>query len=125
MTDKEAMDDAYEKMISTTKDYINDKAVKTDINESVNPLDQLNNMSHMLNMIMMAGNISKHQYYKVPVEIEGQYVDMNVMIKSGKNVPEDCVVVGLQNTKYAILSRPTKAPPRTKRIFVVSIWSIS
>ena len=29
------------------------------------------------------------------------------MIKNGYKVPEDCVVVGLQNTKYAILSRPT------------------
>ncbi|MBQ3253824.1 MAG: substrate-binding domain-containing protein, partial [Acholeplasmatales bacterium] len=32
---------------------------------------------------------------------------MNIAIKSGKNVPEDVSIVGLQNTKYAILSRPT------------------
>lgn len=31
---------------------------------------------------------------------------MNVMIKSGYKIPDDCEVVGLQNTKYAILSRP-------------------
>jgi LacI family transcriptional regulator len=31
---------------------------------------------------------------------------MNVMIKAGFKIPEDCEVVGLQNTKYAILSRP-------------------
>ena len=32
---------------------------------------------------------------------------MNTAIKNGKRVPEDISVIGLQNTKYAILSRPT------------------
>ncbi len=32
---------------------------------------------------------------------------MNTAIKHGKKVPEDISVIGLQNTKYAILSRPT------------------
>ena len=32
---------------------------------------------------------------------------MNIAIKSGLSIPEDISVVGLQNTKYAILSRPT------------------
>ena len=32
---------------------------------------------------------------------------MNTAIKHGKRVPEDISVIGLQNTKYAILSRPT------------------
>ncbi len=31
---------------------------------------------------------------------------MNVMINKGKRVPEDVAVVGYQNTKYAMLSRP-------------------
>ena len=31
---------------------------------------------------------------------------MNVAINSGKKIPEDISVAGLQNTKYAILSRP-------------------
>lgn len=31
---------------------------------------------------------------------------MNIAINQGKRVPEDVAVVGLQNTKYAILSRP-------------------
>ncbi len=31
---------------------------------------------------------------------------MNVMINKGKKVPEDVAVVGYQNTKYAMLSRP-------------------
>ena len=32
---------------------------------------------------------------------------MNVAIRAGKNVPDEIPVVGLQNTKYALLSRPT------------------
>lgn len=32
---------------------------------------------------------------------------MNIAIKQGLRVPEDLVVIGLQNTKYALLSRPT------------------
>lgn len=32
---------------------------------------------------------------------------MNIAIRSGLSIPEDISVVGLQNTKYAILSRPT------------------
>lgn len=32
---------------------------------------------------------------------------MNVMIEKGKKVPEDLSVIGFQNTKYAVLSRPT------------------
>ena len=32
---------------------------------------------------------------------------MNIAIRNGKKVPEDINIVGLQNTKYAILSRPT------------------
>lgn len=32
---------------------------------------------------------------------------MNVAIRAGKNVPDEIPVVGLQNTKYAVLSRPT------------------
>jgi len=31
---------------------------------------------------------------------------MNVMINKGKRVPEDVAVIGYQNTKYAMLSRP-------------------
>lgn len=31
---------------------------------------------------------------------------MNVMINSGKKVPDDVMVMGMQNTKYAILARP-------------------
>lgn len=31
---------------------------------------------------------------------------MNVMINKGKKVPEDVAVIGYQNTKYAMLSRP-------------------
>ncbi len=31
---------------------------------------------------------------------------MNVAIKAGRKIPEDILVAGLQNTKYAILSRP-------------------
>lgn len=32
---------------------------------------------------------------------------MNVMIEKGKKIPEDISVIGFQNTKYAVLSRPT------------------
>ena len=32
---------------------------------------------------------------------------MNVAIKAGFKIPEDIAVIGLQNTKYAVLSRPT------------------
>ena len=32
---------------------------------------------------------------------------INVAFKQGFKVPDDIVVVGLQNTKYALLSRPT------------------
>ena len=32
---------------------------------------------------------------------------MNVAIKNGRKIPEDISVAGLQNTKYALLSRPT------------------
>lgn len=32
---------------------------------------------------------------------------MNIAIKSGRRIPEDILVAGLQNTKYATLSRPT------------------
>ncbi|MGM9969929.1 MAG: LacI family DNA-binding transcriptional regulator [Anaeroplasma sp.] len=32
---------------------------------------------------------------------------MNIAIRNGKKVPDEINVVGLQNTKYAILSRPT------------------
>ena len=32
---------------------------------------------------------------------------MNIAIRNGLSIPEDISVVGLQNTKYAILSRPT------------------
>ena len=32
---------------------------------------------------------------------------INTAIRLGYNIPEDFTVVGLQNTKYAILSRPT------------------
>ena len=32
---------------------------------------------------------------------------MNVVIKAGRRVPEDISIAGLQNTKYALLSRPT------------------
>ena len=31
---------------------------------------------------------------------------MNIAIKHGFKVPEDISVIGLQNTKYAVLSRP-------------------
>lgn len=32
---------------------------------------------------------------------------MNIMIEKGKKIPEDISVIGFQNTKYAVLSRPT------------------
>ncbi|MGM9970853.1 MAG: LacI family DNA-binding transcriptional regulator [Anaeroplasmataceae bacterium] len=32
---------------------------------------------------------------------------LNVMIEQGRRVPEDVSVIGFQNTKYAVLSRPT------------------
>ena len=32
---------------------------------------------------------------------------INCAIKKGLRIPEDVAVVGLQNTKYAVLSRPT------------------
>lgn len=32
---------------------------------------------------------------------------INIAIKKGMKIPEDVAVVGLQNTKYAVLSRPT------------------
>ncbi len=32
---------------------------------------------------------------------------LNVMVEQGRNVPEDVSVIGFQNTKYAVLSRPT------------------
>ena len=79
-TDMESANTAYNKMLSDTKEMLNDAAVFETGDDHV---DQLHNMWQMVNTVMMAQNLSRHQYYKVPMQIGEEILDMNVMIKSG------------------------------------------
>lgn len=100
ITDKETAEKAYKDMLEASKEVINDQAslVETSNDDQWNILTD---MTEIVNMLEMSNRLSRHQYYKVPSYINGELLDINVMIKEGS---KKGVSISFESAEYGMIS---------------------
>ena len=98
-TDEKTADDAYEDMTTRLKQMIGDTAL---FEKSIS---DIRSMSLGISQMYIASEMAGRRYYKVPMQIGSEIVDMNVHIKSGENkgveISFECEKYGSVNGRFS------------------------